>query len=69
MQFQAEVITTKDQIRWDKDIAVEKGLWKYSYIVTYKNDNPFVINGVERISHNEQEVFAHTFGISCTPES
>lgn len=70
MIFLKEVITLHAQdIRFDTDFETSNGDFKYSYKVTYKNDDPFIINGIEQIYFKETCVFIHTFAISKVVEA
>lgn len=58
-----------EQIRLGEDFEITLGDWQYTYKVTYKREDPYIINGIEEIFYKDQSVFVHTFGISKVVES
>ncbi|MCA9386880.1 hypothetical protein KC669_02485 [Candidatus Dojkabacteria bacterium] len=53
-----------EHTRFDTDFEIQIEDWHYSYSVTYRKEDPFIINGIEEISYKNISVFVHTFGIS-----
>ncbi len=58
-----------DQIRLGDDFEITLDDWLYTYKVTYRREDPYIINGIEEILYKDQSVFVHTFGISKVVES
>lgn len=58
-----------DKIRFNEDFKLTSDDWQYSYRVTYKREDPFIINGIEEIFYKDESVFVHTFGISKVVEA
>lgn len=58
-----------EQIRLGEDFGIILDDWRYTYKVTYRREDPYIINGIEEIFYQDQSVFVHTFGISKVVES
>ncbi len=63
------IIENGDKIRLDSDFVISLDDWRYTYTVTYKREDPYIINGIEEIFYKGHSVFVHTFGISRVIES
>jgi len=63
------IIEYGSQTRFNTDFESIFENWKYSYKVTYKEKDPFIINGIEKIFYKGNSVFTHTFGISKVIET
>lgn len=63
------IVEHGSEIRLETDFEINFEEWEYTYRVTYRREDPYIINGIEEIYYKGESVFVHTFGISKVVES